>query len=69
MYDFIFLILNEPEIPSSLYYYGMLIGVSNDVEGIGNTLTITHLNTDPPVVESCDATNRFRIFKIWASSS
>jgi hypothetical protein len=34
-YDFIFLILNEPEIPSSLYYYGMLIGVSNDVEGIG----------------------------------
>ena len=34
-YDFIFFILNEPEIPPSLYYYGMLIGVSNDVEGIG----------------------------------
>ncbi|OUW78447.1 MAG: hypothetical protein CBD77_04140 [bacterium TMED217] len=34
-YDFIFFILNEPSIPISLYYYGMLIGVSNDVEGIG----------------------------------
>ena len=34
-YDFIFLVLNEPSIPSSLYYYGMLIGVSNDVQGIG----------------------------------
>ncbi|MDP6878300.1 MAG: hypothetical protein QGI18_06840, partial [Candidatus Marinimicrobia bacterium] len=34
-YDFIFLVLNEPSIPTSLYYYGMLIGVSNDVQGIG----------------------------------
>ena len=34
-YDFIFLVLNEPSIPSNLYYYGMLIGVSNNVEGIG----------------------------------
>ena len=34
-YDFIFFILNEPSIPLSLYYYGMLIGVFNDVEGIG----------------------------------
>jgi len=34
-YDFIFFVLNEPSIPSSLFYYGMLIGVSNDVEGIG----------------------------------
>lgn len=37
-YDFIFLVLNEPNIPSNLSYYGMLIGVSNDVEGIGKTM-------------------------------
>jgi len=37
-YDFIFLVLNEPSIPSSLYYYGMLIGVSNDVQGIGKNI-------------------------------
>jgi len=37
-YDFIFFVLNEPSIPPSLYYYGMLIGVSNDVEGIGKYL-------------------------------
>ena len=35
-YDFIFFVLNEPSIPSSLFYYGKLIGVSNDVQGIGN---------------------------------
>jgi hypothetical protein len=37
-YDFIFLVLNEPSIPSSLYYYGMLIGISNDVQGIGKNI-------------------------------
>ena len=34
-YDFIFFVLNEPSIPSSLSYYGKLIGVSNEVQGIG----------------------------------
>ena len=34
-YDFIFFVLNEPTIPSSLNYYGKLVGVSNSVEGIG----------------------------------
>ena len=34
-YDFIFFVLNEPSIPSSLSYYGKLIGVSNTVEGTG----------------------------------
>ena len=37
-YDFIFFVLNEPLIPSSLYYYGKLIGVSNDVQGIGKII-------------------------------
>ena len=37
-YDFIFFVLNEPSIPSSLTYYGMLIGVSNAVEGIGKNI-------------------------------
>ena len=37
-YDFIFFVLNEPSIPSSLYYYGRLIGVSNNVEGIGKSI-------------------------------
>ena len=32
-YDFIFFILNEPNIPENLSYYGKLIGVSNNVEG------------------------------------
>jgi len=35
-YDFIFFVLNEPSIPSSLFYYGKLIGVSNSVQGIGS---------------------------------
>jgi len=35
-YDFIFFVLNEPSIPSSLFYYGKLIGVSNNVQGIGS---------------------------------
>ena len=34
-YDFIFLILNENEKPSNINYYGKLIGVSNNIEGIG----------------------------------
>ena len=34
-YDFIFFVLNESSIPASLNYYGKLIGVSNDIEGIG----------------------------------
>ena len=34
-YDFILFLLNEPSIPTNLSYYGSLIGVSNDVEGIG----------------------------------
>ena len=34
-YDFIFLVLNELDKPSSPSYYGSLIGVSNDIEGIG----------------------------------
>ena len=37
-YDFIFFVLNEQSIPSSLYYYGKLIGVSNDVQGIGKNI-------------------------------
>jgi len=37
-YDFIFFVLNEPSIPSSLSYYGKLIGVSNDVQGIGKII-------------------------------
>ena len=37
-YDFIFFVLNEPSIPSSLFYYGKLIGVSNDVQGIGKII-------------------------------
>ena len=37
-YDFIFFVLNEPSIPSSLSYYGRLIGVSNDVQGIGKNI-------------------------------
>ena len=37
-YDFIFLVLNELEKPSSPSYYGSLIGVSNDVEGIGKNM-------------------------------
>ena len=35
-YDFIFFVLNEPYIPSTLNYYGKLIGVSNNVQGIGS---------------------------------
>ena len=35
-YDFIFFVLNEPSIPSGLFYYGKLIGVSNNVQGIGS---------------------------------
>ncbi len=34
-YDFIFLILNEEDIPPTLSYYGKLIGVSNSVQGVG----------------------------------
>ena len=34
-YDFIFLVLNEPSKPSTPSYYGKLIGVSNDIEGLG----------------------------------
>ena len=34
-YDFIFFVLNEESIPENLYYYGKLIGVSNNVQGIG----------------------------------
>tara|TARA_B110000046_G_scaffold179263_1_gene208251 strand:- start:4116 stop:5024 length:909 start_codon:yes stop_codon:yes gene_type:complete len=34
-YDFIFLVLNEPGIPQGMGYYGMLIGVSNAIEGTG----------------------------------
>ena len=37
-YDFIFFVLNEPTIPENLYYYGKLIGVSNDVQGIGKSV-------------------------------
>ena len=40
-YDFIFFVLNEPSIPSSLNYYGKLIGVSNNVQGIG--LSLIHI--------------------------
>ena len=35
-YDFIFFVLNGSSIPSSLFYYGKLIGVSNNVQGIGS---------------------------------
>ncbi|SUZ79989.1 uncharacterized protein METZ01_LOCUS32843, partial [marine metagenome] len=34
-YDFIFLVLNESSKPSTPSYYGKLIGVSNDIEGLG----------------------------------
>ena len=34
-YDFIFLILNESTKPSNLNYYGKLMGVSNNVSGLG----------------------------------
>ena len=34
-YDFIFFILDEPSIPTNLTYYGKLIGVSNDIQGLG----------------------------------
>ncbi len=37
-YDFIFFVLNEPSIPANLSYYGMLIGVSNNVQGIGKSI-------------------------------
>ncbi len=36
-YDFIFLVLNEPSIPEGMGYYGMLIGVSNAIEGTGQS--------------------------------
>ena len=34
-YDFIFLVLNEEEIPEGINYYGKNIGVSNNITGIG----------------------------------
>jgi len=34
-FDFIFLVLNEDNIPENINYYGMLIDVSNNVSGIG----------------------------------
>ena len=34
-YDFIFLVLNEDDIPENIEYYGKLIGVSNDINGLG----------------------------------
>ena len=34
-YDFIFLVLNEDDIPENINYYGMLIDVSNSISGIG----------------------------------
>ena len=34
-YDFIFLVLNEEDIPENINYYGMLIDVSNDINGLG----------------------------------
>ena len=37
-YDFIFLILNENEKPSNINYFGKLIGVSNNIEGIGKSI-------------------------------
>ncbi len=37
-YDFIFFVLNEPDIPESLNYYGKLVGVSNNVEGTGQDI-------------------------------
>jgi hypothetical protein len=37
-YDFIFLVLNEPNIPEGMSYYGMLIGVSNTIEGTGQSI-------------------------------
>ena len=37
-YDFIFLVLNEPDLPQSIPYYGKLVGVSNAVEGIGKNI-------------------------------
>ena len=37
-YDFIFFVLNEPGIPESMNYYGKLIGVSNNIEGTGQSI-------------------------------
>ena len=37
-YDFIFFILNEPSIPENLSYYGMLVGVSNNIQGTGQEI-------------------------------
>ena len=37
-YDFIFLVLNEEEIPEGINYYGKNIGVSNDIIGIGSQI-------------------------------
>ncbi len=37
-YDFMFLVLNEPNIPEGIGYYGMLIGVSNAIEGTGPSM-------------------------------
>lgn len=34
-FDFIFLVLNEDNIPENINYYGMLIDVSNNMSGIG----------------------------------
>tara|TARA_B110000444_G_scaffold261392_1_gene313155 strand:+ start:7769 stop:8863 length:1095 start_codon:yes stop_codon:yes gene_type:complete len=34
-YDFIFLVLNEEEIPEGINYYGKNVGVSNNITGIG----------------------------------
>lgn len=36
-YDFIFLVFNEPSISEGIGYYGKLIGVSNAVEGTGES--------------------------------
>lgn len=37
-YDFIFFVLNEPDIPENINYYGKLIGVSNNIEGTGQSI-------------------------------
>ncbi|WP_196894488.1 T9SS type A sorting domain-containing protein [Aureivirga marina] len=37
-FDFIFYVLNEDNVPSTLNYYGKLIGVSNDIQGIGSNI-------------------------------
>jgi hypothetical protein len=34
-YDFIFLVLNEDDISENSNYYGMLVDVSNDINGLG----------------------------------